>query len=766
MRTNLAARAGRWSAHHRRKAILGWLAFVLLAFVVGGAVGQRDLSQVDMGNGDSQRAGRAIEAADFPDYAEEQILVQDRGTLGPDEPATRAAVADVYRLLSGVPYVFDVKSPLSGGNSDQISPDGHSALVTFKVAGTDKVAQKRVAAALAATEAAQRANPAMRIEEFGEASVNQALEESFSRDFHKAEVTSLPITLAILLVAFGSLVAAGVPLLLGITAVIGALGLLGPISHVIPLSDMIGPVVLLIGLAVGVDYSLFYLRRKLEERDRGASEEAALQTAAATSGRAVLVSGLTVIVAMAGMFLAGNAVFTSFAVGTIVVVAVAIVGSLTVLPAVLAALGPRVEWGRVPIISRRRHSGDSRVWGWILDRVLRRPVVSLALGAGFLIALSVPAISMHTLNPGASGLPRTLPIMRTYDRMMAAFPGGPMPAMVVVHARDVTAPPVAAGIRSMLARARAAGLTGAVFTTTSPDRTVSVVTIPLPGDGTDTTSEASLGRLRDHVIPATIGRVAGTDTHVGGTTAESRDFNDVMKARLPIVFTFVLGLAFLLLLLTFRSIVVPTTAIALNLLSVGAAYGVVKLIFQDGNLESVLGFTSLGGVVSWLPIFLFVVLFGLSMDYNVFILSRIREGVQRGLPSQEAVAHAIKATAGVVTSAAVVMVAVFSIFATLSALAFKQFGVALAVAIFIDATIVRGVLLPSAMTLLGPGNWYLPRWLEWLPYMDKAMTEKGAPAGSLSTPVLPTGVSNGGTATRPPSSSERDAELSASSTAK
>jgi len=268
------------------------------------------------------------------------------------------------------------------------------------------------------------------------------------------------------------------------------------------------------------------------------------------------------------------------------------------------------------------------------------------------------------------------------------------------------------------------------------------------------------------VIPATIGRVPGTQTNVGGTTAESRDFNDVMKARLPIVFAFVLGLAFLLLLVTFRSIVVPITAIALNLLSVGAAYGVVKLIFQDGNLESLLGFTSLGGVVSWLPIFLFVVLFGLSMDYNVFILSRIREGVERGLPTQEAVAHAIKATAGVVTSAAVVMVAVFSIFATLSALAFKQFGVALAVAILVDATIVRGVLLPSAMTLLGPRNWYLPRRLEWLPHMESAMIENAAPSGSLSTATRPTGVSNAGTATRPPSSSEREAERSVSSTAK
>jgi RND superfamily putative drug exporter len=331
-----------------------------------------------------------------------------------------------------------------------------------------------------------------------------------------------------------------------------------------------------------------------------------------------------------------------------------------------------------------------------------------------------------------------------------------MPAMVVVQARDVTARPVATGVQALLARSRAAGLTGPVFTTTSPDRTVTVLTIPLPGDGTDKTSEAALLRLRNDVIPATIARVPGTKTNVTGTTAESRDFNEVMKARLPIVFAFVLGVAFIVLAMTFRSVKVPLTAIALNLLSVGAAYGVVKLIFQDGNLESLLGFKSLGGVVSWLPIFLFVVLFGLSMDYNVFILSRIREGVERGLATRDAVAHAIRATAGVVTSAAVVMVAVFSIFATLSALAFKQFGVALAVAILIDATIVRGVLLPSAMSLL-----------EWRPsHTAIVMTEKTAPIGSLSTAMRPTEESNGGTDTLPPSSSEREDVASVSSTAK
>ena len=711
MRSNLAARAGAWSARHRRTAIIGWLLLVTLAFMVGGAIGQRQLTQTEMGNGESQRAARTFEAADFPDYSAEQVLVQGDGKL-PADRALRAAIGDVTRRLAAAPHVFDVQSPLATSNHGQLSRNRHSALVTFKLAGDYEQVKDRVDATLAATKAAQRANPSVRVEQFGEASADKAVTELLADDFRKAEVTSMPITLVILLVAFGALVAAGVPLLLGVTAVGGAIGLLGPVSHLIPVSDMVGSVVLLIGLAVGVDYSLFYLRRQLEERDRGAGPRQALHTAAATSGRAVLISGMTVIVAMAGMLLAGNAVFTSFGLGTILVVAVAMLGSVTVLPAVLSWLGDRVEWGRVPIIARRRHRGDSRLWAAILDRVLARPALWLAVGVCLLGVLAVPGLGLNTVNPGVSGLPRSLEIMHTYDRMQAAFPGGPMPAHVVVHASDTSAPAVRQGIKDMIGRARDAGLTGPAQTVTSPDRTVTLVTIPLPGDGTDQTSEAAVIELRDRVIPATIGRVSGADAGVAGITAESRDFNTVMNARLPYVVGFVLAVAFALLLVTFRTAVVPAVAIALNLLSVGAAYGVIKLIFQDGNLESLLGFRAHGGVAPWLPLFLFVILFGLSMDYNVFILTRIREGVARGLHTERAVADAIKSTAGVVTSAAAVMVAVFSIFAMLGMIQFKQLGVGLAVAILVDATLVRGVLLPAAMSLLGDRNWYLPAWLD------------------------------------------------------
>jgi uncharacterized membrane protein YdfJ with MMPL/SSD domain len=704
---NLAGEAGRWSAKHRRKAILGWLAFVVVAFVVGGAVGQRYLTKPEMGNGESAHGLRIYTKA-FPNEAGEQVLIQGKGGVRIGSPAFTAAVQEVAGRLQGIPYVSNVRSPLYRENSAQLSGDGRSALVTFALAGDEKQVKTRVDAPLAAVAAAQQANPSVRIEEFGDASAAKALDQSFGNDFRRAEYTSLPITLIILLFAFGALVAAGVPLLLGLTAVIAAIGLLGPASHLIPVPEgMIDSIVLLIGLAVGVDYSMFYLRRTLEERRAGHDNDTALARAAATSGRAVLVSGVTVMTAMAGMFLAGNGVFTSFGIGTVLVVAVAVLGSVTVLPAVISWLGDRVEKGRAPIVARRRASGQSRAWGFIIDRVLRRPVVSCVLSAGLLLALALPALQMHTVDPGTVGLPRSLAIMHTYDRIQAAFPGGPSPAVIVVRATDVTSPAVQNGIFDLTHTASGRG-DNPLSEIVSPDRTVAAVSIGLPGAGTDKRSEAALGTLRSEVIPATIGKVPGTSTYVMGLTASSKDFNDTMKGRLPLVFAFVLGLAFVLLLNTFRSIVIPITAIVLNLLSVGAAYGILKLIFQDGYLRSLLGATNIGGVIDFLPLFLFVVLFGLSMDYHVLILSRIREEHDRGRSTPDAIAHGLKSTAGVVTSAAIVMVAVFSIFATLSAVVFKQFGVGLAIAVLIDATIVRAVLLPSTMKLLGEWNWYMP----------------------------------------------------------
>jgi len=717
---NLAARAGRWSARHRKQAILGWFAFVILATVLGGMVGTQALSDEEQGNGDSRRGDAIIEAAGFPEPTGETVLVQGRDKITVSDPAFKQAVGDVVATLKQTPKVTNVEDPLLPANAGSIARDRRSVLVDFDLPGDEDQAKEAVDAPLAATAKLQRAHPEVRVEQFGDASSDKALSKAFEDDFQKAEVLSLPLTLIILLVAFGALVAAGLPLLLGATAVMGAIGLLGPLSQIKALPEQVNQVVLLVGLAVGVDYCMFYLRREMEERDAGRGPRAALEAAAATSGRAVLISGLTVMAAMAGMFLAGNAVFEAFGIGTVLVVAVAVLGSLTVLPAMLSFLSEKgwTEKGRIPVIGKLRHRnhGESRVWGSIVDRVLRHPKVSVALAGGVLLALSIPALSMTTLNPGIAGLPRDLPVMQTYDRIQAAFPGNAVPAVTVVRADDVTSPEVESALAELKRRALASGqLTEPSALDVNPDKTVATLALSVKGDGTDAASERSLAVLRDDVVPATVGSLQGAETAVTGFTAGSKDFNDVMRARLPLVFAFVLALAFILLLVTFRSIVIPIKAIVLNLLSVGAAYGILKLVFQDGRLEGLLDYESVGGITSWLPLFLFVILFGLSMDYHVFILSRIREGVDRGLRTDAAVADGIKSTAGVVTSAAVVMVAVFGVFATLSMLEFKQMGVGLAVAILIDATLVRAVLLPATMKLLGEWNWYLPKRLHWLP---------------------------------------------------
>jgi RND superfamily putative drug exporter len=499
--------------------------------------------------------------------------------------------------------------------------------------------------------------------------------------------------------------------------VLASIGISAFLSHLVPAADATKSIILLVGMAVGVDYSLFYLRREREERASGREPHRALIRAAGTSGQAVLVSGTTVLIAMAGMLFAGNHIFTSVAVGTMTVVFVAMLGSLTVLPALLHKLGDRVEKGRIPLVHRLgRPAGESRVWRAILRPVLRWPAAAAVLSAAVLAAAAAPVLNMHTKLPSFTDLPHSLAIVRAYDRIQHAFAGSQTPVVVVVQAADVTTPAYRRAYAEFKRRALATRQLFQPFqVSVSPDRTVARVEFAIAGDGDNGTSVRALEALRRDVIPPVAATLPGVNVAVTGQTAGTHDFNEMMKQRAPIVIGFVLALAFVLLLVTFRSIVVPIKAIALNLLSVGAAYGILILVFQHGHLEGVLGFTSNGAIASWLPLFLFVILFGLSMDYHVFILSRVKELVDRGLPTHEAVEKGIRTTAGTVTSAAIVMVAVFAIFAGLRQIDIKQMGFGLAVAVLIDATIIRAVLLPAVMKLLGDWNWYLPRWLEWLP---------------------------------------------------
>jgi uncharacterized membrane protein YdfJ with MMPL/SSD domain len=711
-----AARMGRWSAQHRKKAIWGWIAFVAIAFVVGNAVGTKQPKHDDY-VGQSGQAEKLF-TDHFPEKDSEQVLIQAPKGGKATDASVRKAVAETVAGVTGKPGVTKVDSPFQKGNADQISKDGRSVLVEFELKGDEERTDGLVDPTIAAVDKVKAANPEVFVGQFGGASVNKALDKQQAEDSSKAMTLSLPATLLILLVTFGALVAAGIPLLLGLTAVLGTLGLVAGVSHLVPMESTVTEVVLLVGLAVGVDYSLFYLRREREERANGASHLEAIHTAAASSGRAVLIAGSTVMVAMAGMFFAGLSIFTALGIGAIMVVAVAMLGSVTVLPAVLASLGNRVEKGRVPVLHRLRgDANESRAWGWILGKVLKRPAISAVLATGLLVAMTLPAFGMHTVLSGTDDLPRKLEVMQVYDRMQAAFPGGQIPAVVNIEAKDVTTPAIAKATEEMGDKAFATGkMNGPLSVEVSPDRHVASIAIPMQGNGTDAVSEQAVAALRGGIVQSTVGTAPGVQhAYVTGEAALTKDFNDLMKHNAPIVFAFVLSLAFLLLLVTFRSIVIPIKAIVLNLLSVGAAYGALTWIFQDGRFENLLGYKSNGGIASWLPMFLFVILFGLSMDYHVFILSRIREAFDRGMKTEDAVAHGIKATAGTVTSAAIVMVVVFAMFATESGIEIKELGVGLALAILIDATIVRAVLLPATMKLLGKWNWYLPKRLHWLP---------------------------------------------------
>jgi len=712
---NLAARMARWSARHRKVAILGWLALMATLFAFSLVSPMSKIVFETSGPGESGRANTIL-YEDFKRPAEEIVLVQSTEFTA-QSPQFQAVIGEVAETVGSLNEVASVESPYGQEESGLVSADQASALVTIEYAGPKEDVADKLDAVVSAVAVVQNAHPDFYVGAFG-ASTQQALRDSFGDDLKTAGMYSVPLTLFILLIAFGAVVAAGIPLLLGLSAVLGTLGLVSLVSQLVPMSDSASALVLLIGLAVGVDYSMFYLKREREERAAGRSEEAALEAAAATSGHSVLVSGVTVIVAMSGMLLTRDATFVSFGVATMMVVGVAMLGSLTVLPAVLSKLGDRVDRGRVPFISRlRRTDGEGRIWGVILDRVLRRPLVSVVLAGGLLLAIAAPALQLNTVQPGIDTFPQHL--LTTYNRLDTAFPGTEISAEVVVKAADVESPEVQAEIQELTDAAMATEVMNQpVDVRTNPERTVAVVTVAVAGNGSDGPSNAALDALRDDIVPATVGSLEGTEVAVTGMTAETRDFDSQMNTMAPLVFGFVLLLAFLLMLVTFRSLVIAAKTVLLNLLSVAAAYGVLVLVFQEGWGKSLLGFDVTGGIDPFLPILLFVILFGLSMDYHVFILSRVRESYDDGMPTQAAVAHGIKTTAGVVTSAAIVMVGVFSIFGVLQAMIFKQFGVGLAAAILIDATVIRAVLLPASMSLLDRWNWYLPEWLEWLPRLE------------------------------------------------
>ncbi len=718
-------RVARWSATHPWRAIALWLAFVIACFAIGQVVGLKSVTNLDTAIGESGRAAHMLHDADLDDPTTEDVLITPRS--GQLDPALAAqAAADVNRRMTHLAEVSTVAAPAR-------SADGQAVLVEITMRGDPNTSDDRVPALLDATAAVQHDYPALRVEQSGSASLDKAVNDQVSQDLGTAADVSLPVTLLILLVAFGAIIAAGVPVLLALSAVVTAIGLSTIASHFVPDSGTTSSMILLMGMAVGVDYSLFYVKRHREERARGRSHLDAIEVAAETSGHSVVVSGLAVVVAMLGLFLAHDAVFSSLATGSILVVGVAVIGSLTVLPAVLAKLGRRIDRPRVPILWRlSAQTREPRLWPTLMRPALDRPGRTLALSVLALLLLAVPALGMKLHSDSAESLPRSIPATQTLDRLAAAFPGQQATQQVVVRAPTQAAATVEARLTALSTQLGTNPLFEAASGNqirTSTDGRVHELHVEAPLDSESDQAKQGLRELRTELVPQALAGIPGATWAVGGDTAANVDEDHHLSDRLPWVVGFVVLVTMLMMAVIFRSLVLALTTALINLLSAGAAFGVLVLTFQHTWAEKLLGFHSTGAVINWIPLFTFAVLFGLSMDYHVFVISRIREAAASGRSTRDAVRVGITRSAGTVTSAAIVMVSVFAIFASLHMVEMKELGVGLAVAVLVDALVVRLVVLPSLMVLLGRSNWW-PSHLSRRPSPDATPGARRVPVGA------------------------------------
>ena len=746
-----------WSARHRRAVALGWVLIVLVALAGCSAI-SANTNLEPRAPGEAGKATKLFEERFGVQRGEvRELVVFSHPSLTVDDPTYRETVQglmadlkalrvesaeatggvnviDSTRIISGAMTHYDIGAPTE--SSPFVARNATGGDVTFAVVnmvGRLRDAEDHIGPVLDAVKAAQAdaASNGFQILIGGDASINKEASDIVQKDFGFALFLNLPTTFVILILAFGALAAAAVPLSLAVAAVITASGILAVISQRYPLADVYAEVVLLMGLATGIDYALFVISRYRRERRAGKSKEEALQVATATSGQAVAFAGVTVLVAICGMFLVGNSIFSTLGLSAIVVVALALIMSVSLLPALLAMLGDNIDRFRVPFLDRGGEGGG--VWGFISDRVLARPAVFAGVTLVCLLVLAAPVFTFNLGFNGAKGLSNDVQAKKALIALEENFTLGlTSPAQVVVDAGkdgNVYAPEVQSSVNDLVGQVQREtvsaqnpdALYGAPIQTDINDAgDTELIQIPLNADiGEDKAIEA-VNHLRRDLIPAAFGNSLQRPL-VTGATAANIDFRDSIMFRTPFVWAFVLGLAFTVLLVTFRSVVIAVKAIILNTLSVGAAYGLLVLVFQEGwLLERPLGFEATGIIESWLPLFLFSILFGLSMDYHMFIMSRIKEAYERGASSNEAIAIGVKATAGTITNAAAIMVAVAVVFVFTRNIGVKQFGFGLATAILIDATVIRSILLPASMKLLGEWNWYLPSWLQWLPQIRMA----------------------------------------------
>ena len=728
---SFTGRIAGWSARHRWWVVGASMLVIFLAMFTASTVDMKILDYE--GEGDSARGAELIGQRFSIDSAPTEQLVFSNPSLDASTTAYRAAVEGLVQQLRALPEVARVASYYDTGDTAMLSEDGHVVLAQVVVAGDEDDAEDKIDAILDTVRATAAADNAAGFEIVmaGDTSITRQLEKIDEEDFGTMMIVTMVLALTFMLIAFRGVVAAAIPLVMALGAIFTALGVAALVSHVYPMVEFLAQVVLLMGMAVGVDYSLFIVSRYRSERKAGRAKLEAITFASNTTGRAVFYARVVVLLSLAGLILTGSAIFVSMAIGVIIVVLLALVASLTLLPALLAVLGDNINRLRLPFIGREGNY-DGGVWGAITDKVLARPVLMASVTAGALIAIAVPAISLNlAFASGSDSFNDAVEAKRGLELLEEHFTGGlAAPAYVIVDATDVNSPEVKAQVARLMENVEGDDAFIPPFETRiNPAGDLLYVQIPVAGGTDEDEVERSVRHLRDDIVPAAFAD-ADARVYVAGATAGSIDFTDQVVDRAPYVFGFVLGLSFLLLLVMFRSIIIPVKAIALNLLSVGAAYGVLVMVFQWGWGITLLGSEATGVIMPWLPLFLFAILFGLSMDYHMLLLNRIKEGYDQGLSNEESVSQGIKVTAGQITSAAAIMVGIFGTFALGRSVEMQQMGIGLGVAILIDATLIRSVLLPASMKLLGDRNWYLPKWLDWLP---KVTAEPPAPA----TPASP-----------------------------
>jgi RND superfamily putative drug exporter len=739
-------RPSRIASLARASARRPWIVIAVWAvvFLTGGLLNVRFLSTAlttDVrytNNPDSKQAATLMEARlTGPRRVSEVVIVRSR-QWNVGDPAFVSFVHTLHGRIAalGPGVVLSVTDTYATPNGSLDSLDGHTTLLPVTMAGTVDDAADNIAKVHAVTLDGQ--TPAgFEVSQFGEATVGADFTRIAEKDVRKGEAIGIVVALVILVLVFGSLVAASVPILLGVVDIGIALGLVAALGQLFHFSFIVTNMITMMGLAVGIDYSLFVVSRFREERAKGLHKLDAIAAAGGTASRAVLFSGMTVVLALGGMLILPLSIFQSLALGAIIVVLVAILASLTLLPAVLGLLGDRVNALRIRFLHRRSATDPGGgFWDWATKRVTARPVVSLLIATGLLLSAGVWLFGMRTGFNGISSLPSGVQSERAFGVLAKDFTAGmTSPAQVVVDG-PVRAASVRRAIESLQVQLLDDHAFGPAALQANEQGTLAVLSVPLRGDPNSPRAYDAIRRLRSSDIPKAFDGAPATVV-VGGATASSVDFFALTHHYTPLVFLFVLGLSFLLLMVVFRSIVLPVKAILLNLLSVAAAYGLVVLVNQKGVGASLFGFRRADMIEAWFPLFLFSVLFGLSMDYHVFLLSRIRERYEATGDNREAVAFGLRSTGKIITGAAVIMVAVFAGFAAGKLVMLQEMGFGLAVAVLLDATIVRSVLVPSSMELLGKWNWYLPSWLRWLPQVRfEAPAAKRRPPSEPRKPVV------------------------------